>query len=341
MNTARRRLKPRAAIWYNSAMNEHQIPGIDSSMPPNTAVSVYSQDGMDDFPVLKAFQQYIDAEQAKARKRLVALGIFFGILTGAVIAVFVVMLASMSHRNQLLNDRLVEFAMKERDRPAAPVVVQPAAPQADSSALVSALTAKLDAMEKKLAESQSKPVQVVQDSQPAAAKADAPKASSAEALEIQRLHALLAAEREKAAVEKERRRQEELEAYRRKHYPELYRQPQPVAERRRLPTRRRASAARDDGEDEIDAIVAELENDDDEAVSYFDEEDDEDSSARRPAKPAKKKAKSKPAKPAPQQTEPTPAPQPKAEPAQEKPEPAYSIPVDVKKPERRWRIPVE
>ena len=150
MNTVRRRLKPRAAIWYNSAMNEHQIPGIDPSMPPNTAVSVYSQDGMDDFPVLKAFQQYIDAEQAKARKRLVALGIFFGILTGAVIAVFVVMLASMSHRNQLLNDRLVEFAMKERDRPAAPVVVQPAAPQSDSTALVSALTAKLDAMEKKL-----------------------------------------------------------------------------------------------------------------------------------------------------------------------------------------------
>ncbi len=230
-------------------MNENQIPGIDPTIPPNTAVSVYSQDGMDDFPVLKAFQQYIDAEQAKARKRLVALGIFFGILTGAVIAVFVVMLVSMSHRNQLLNDRLVEFAMKERDRPAAPVVVQPAAPQTDSSVLVSALTAKLDAMEKKLSESQSTPAQAAQDGQPAAVKADAPKAPSAEALEIQRLQALLTAEREKAAAEKERRRQEELEAYRRKHYPELYRQPRPAAERRRPPARHRTSAAKDDGED--------------------------------------------------------------------------------------------
>ena len=36
------------------------------------AVSVYGQtDGLDDFPVLKAFQQYIDSEQAKARKRMV------------------------------------------------------------------------------------------------------------------------------------------------------------------------------------------------------------------------------------------------------------------------------
>ena len=31
---------------------------------------------MDDFPVLKAFQQYIDAEQAKARKRMAIMGIF-------------------------------------------------------------------------------------------------------------------------------------------------------------------------------------------------------------------------------------------------------------------------
>ena len=60
---------------------------IAGSIPPN-AVSVYGQtaDAMDEFPVLKAFQQYIDAEQAKARKRLISLGIFFAILTGAVIA---------------------------------------------------------------------------------------------------------------------------------------------------------------------------------------------------------------------------------------------------------------
>ena len=50
-------------------MSENQIN--------QNAVSVYGQEGLDDFPVLKAFQQYIDAEQIKSRKRMVMLSIFF------------------------------------------------------------------------------------------------------------------------------------------------------------------------------------------------------------------------------------------------------------------------
>lgn len=96
------------------------------------AVSVYGVgDAMDDFPVLKAFQQYIDAEQAKARKRLLAMGVFFGVFTLAVVAVFVVLLVGASRRNQQLNDRLVDFAMKERSGSA--VVVQPQQDTAASS----------------------------------------------------------------------------------------------------------------------------------------------------------------------------------------------------------------
>lgn len=189
------------------------------------AVSVYggAGDALDDFPVLKAFQQYIDAEQAKARKRLLALGIFFGVLMLAVIAIFVVLLVGVSSRNQLLNDRLVEFAMKERGA-TAPVVVQP--PQ--DSAAVLAFTTKLDEMQRKLAEAQAKADKAVAEAeasraaQQAAADAAKPKAPTAEELEIQRLKAALAAEKEKVAEEQKRRREEELEAYRRKHYPELY-----------------------------------------------------------------------------------------------------------------------
>ena len=104
------------------------------------AVSVYGAgDAMDDFPVLKAFQQYIDAEHAKARKRLLAMAVFFGAFTLVVVAVFVALLVSASNRNQRLNDRLVEFAMKERSS-GSQVVVQP--PQ-DTSAVL-ALTAKID-----------------------------------------------------------------------------------------------------------------------------------------------------------------------------------------------------
>ena len=110
------------------------------------AVSVYggAGDALDDFPVLKAFQQYIDAEQAKADKAV---------------------------------------AEAEASRAA----------------------------------------------QQAAADAAKPKAPTAEELEIQRLKAALAAEKEKVAEEQKRRREEELEAYRRKHYPELYASPRSVA----------------------------------------------------------------------------------------------------------------
>lgn len=280
-------------------MSQNNIPEVDSPIPPQTAVSVYSQDAMDDFPVLKAFQQYINDEQAKARKRMLLLGTFFGILTGAIIAVFVVLLMNMTMRNQQLNDRLLEFAMKDRDR--SPVVVQSPAPQSDSSAFLASLAAKLDALHGKISENQAKkaePAEKAAREAPSAA-ASAPAKPTAEALEIERLRAQLAAEREKAAVEKERRRQAELEEYRRKHYPELYRKPE-----RRTP------------DDEIEEILKET---DDKAITYFDEGEEEEPEAESRRKPAKRK----------------PAPAAKQQ------EPAYTIPVDVKKPKSAWRIPAE
>ena len=46
-----------------------------------TAVRVYDQaNAAGDFPVLKAFQEYLEAEQAKANKRMLALAIFFIVL---------------------------------------------------------------------------------------------------------------------------------------------------------------------------------------------------------------------------------------------------------------------
>ena len=204
----------------------------DNSIEPEfgpRAVSVYGGDAMDDFPVLKAFQQYIDAEHAKARKRLFAMGVFSGVFMLVVVAVFVVLLVNVSNRNQQLNDRLVEFAMKERGAGSA-VVVQP--PQ--DSATVLALTSKIEEMNRKISEAQEKADKAVAEAEAkvrqaaAAAEAAKPRPPSPEELEIQRLKKLLADEKEKAAAEKARQREAELEAYRRKHYPELYvAQPQP------------------------------------------------------------------------------------------------------------------
>ena len=96
---------------------------MDKDIPTN-AVSLYGeQDAMDDFPVLKAFQQYIDSEQAKARKRMVMLSMFFGVLMAVVVAFFIVLLMNVSNRNQALNDRMLEYVMKERERPSGSAVV--------------------------------------------------------------------------------------------------------------------------------------------------------------------------------------------------------------------------
>ena len=278
----------------------------DNSIEPGfgqRAVSVYgAADALDDFPVLKAFQQYIDAEQAKARKRLLAMGVFFGALMLVVIAIFVALLVSVSSRNQQLNDRLVEFAMKERATGAS-VVVQP--PQ--DSAAVLALTTKLEEMQRKISEAESKADKAVAEAEAkarqavSAAEAAKPKPPSAEALEIQSLKAQLAAEKEKADAEKARRREEELEAYRRKHYPELY-APAPARTPERAASQRTSSsraAAADDANtaDPVDQLLDDLDRLDaaDEAAEATDTDslrpiryfDDGETKAPRTAKKAK------------------------------------------------------
>ncbi|MBO7683960.1 MAG: hypothetical protein J6T51_04465 [Kiritimatiellae bacterium] len=297
-------------------MNENHISGVDPAMPPNSAVSIYQQDGIEDFPVLKAFQQYIDAEQAKARKRLVTMGIFFALLTGAVIAIFVVMLVVLSQRNQLLNDRLVEFAMSDRNRPQnAPVVVQSPPQPADTGA-IQALAAKLDEMQRNLAEREKKAEEAAKAAKAAAeAEAAKPKGPTPEQKEIARLKSLLDAEKKKSAAEQERRRQEELEAYRRKHYPELYR---PAPQKKTMSDKKGAKPQRTSSADEIDEVLDLL--DDKDAINYFDE-DEESPSAAKPTKPAKS-AKS-------------------AKPAEAKPAEPYRIPVEKPSSSGTWRIPTE
>ena len=277
---------------------EDNIPEIDPRIPEN-AVSIYGQsDAMDDFPVLKAFQQYIDSEQAKARKRMLSLGIFFGVLMAIVIAVFVGLLLNFSSRNQALNDRLVEYVMKDRERMNAPVVVQPPVQQ-DNSAIL-ALTSKLEEMQRKLDAGRTKEEDAKRQTEIETAK---PKGPTPEEIEIKRLNALLAAEKEKRAAEKarqeaekERQRQIELEEYRRKHYPELY---------EKTNERHSAKPDRETAHEELLKEVDQILSDED-AISYYDDEE-----------PVKK-------------TKPRPAPAPQKE---------YSIPVDIRGSSSRWSVP--
>lgn len=320
-------------------MNQNEMPRIDPGVPGN-AVRLYGEDdtAMEEFPVLKAFQQYIDAEQAKARKRLISLGIFFGILMGAVIAVFVVMLLQISERNQELNDRLVEYAMKDRERQAQPpVVVQPPVQQ-DNTALI-ALSSKLEEMQKKLLDSQKALIDAEKERARKAEEAAKTKVPSPEEKEIERLKALLTAEREKNDAEKARKREAELEEYRRKQYPELYEKNRPKLSV--WPKRRKIEDLDVDDMLETDEAILKDEG----AISYFDdEESDDDQPVLR-----KKKVKTVKAQPKADSNDDSQAKTAKKpEPPQEKQPPEqkktvepkkYKIPVEVKGKSSSWRIP--
>lgn len=265
---------------------------------PQTAISVYQQDNaMDDFPVLKAFQQYIDAEQIKSRKRMVSLCIFFGVLMTIVVAVFMLMLHSISARNQQLNDRLVEYAMRDRQPAVMPQAPAPQVSEANEAAM-RAMTDTLVALQKQIAEQQQRPQQVfaapvVQaPASPAPAVAALPEPTPEEvAIEqrtraaeekLRKARALLDAEKRKLAEERERLRQEEVERHRRRLYPEFYAekksepQPQPQAQKpqQKISDEDIADILRE--VDEVSGSMSEgedLDDDMEDAIEYFHDDD--------------------------------------------------------------------
>ncbi len=220
--------------------NHETMNNAGASIPPN-AVSLYGHgDAMDDFPVLKAFQQYIDAEQAKAQKRMTTLCIFFALILAIVIGVFVLLLMNVGQRNQTLNDQLLQYVMKDRDRE--PIVVQNGAP-ANNDATVKMLTDSLAAMQKQMAEQQAKMLEqqakmleqqmktIEQKSQRALASPSKPavdpaaeQKKKADVEKLKKAAAALAAEKAKLAQEKEELRKAKVEMHRRKLYPEYYAQ---------------------------------------------------------------------------------------------------------------------
>jgi len=294
---------------------ENEIPEVEPDIPEN-AVSVYGadEDAMEEFPVLKAFQQYIDNEQSKARKRMLTLCVFFGVVLVLVIGVFMTILANLGNRNQSLNDRLVEYAMNERTRNAEATAQQLKLAQQDNATIL-ALNQKIEALQKVISESEEKArIAVAQAAEKAKAEAEEaakPKGPTKEEKQIAELRTLLELEREKLAAEKEKQHQAEIEAYRRKYYPELY---QSKGKKSSRTTIEEKPLPEDDIDDE--------ELDDDDAINYFDETgDDDDIDYVLPKRSSVNKAKSKRVA------------------APSKPAKKYSIPVDVKGSSSDWDIP--
>ncbi len=266
---------------------------------PTTAVSLYgdTSDAMDDFPILKAFQEYVDKEQAKARHRMTAMTILFMFILFTVAGGLSFVIYTLNLRNQALNDRLIDFAMKEREVPAQqvvqpqpapqPVVVQP--PQ-DNSALVAMVESlKTLIQEQKAVQSAPPPPQpapVVQEPQgPSPEQIAMEKKLKEQQERIEKTAALLKAQEEAIAAQKAQLREQELEAYRRKHYPEYYQrleqqqiQQQIEAEQpavKKPQTQPKAVKRPPAKRPQILEVVEDIEVDDDELEDMLDTEDDD------------------------------------------------------------------
>ena len=210
-----------------------------------TALRIFDQaNGMNDFPVLKAFQEYIEAEQARARKRTLGLSIFFIVLLVVVVVTFSVIMAAVINRdqqslqaiatrNQALSDKLLDIALRERTPAAQPVVnVQqpPAVVHPDTGAqalkpVLDRLESLTEALKKQPAGTAPQPVPMVQPAAPQplpAAVSPELEAARRQQDELARQRAAVAAERARLREEQEQLRRERIEQHRRRLYPDYY-----------------------------------------------------------------------------------------------------------------------
>lgn len=201
----------------------------------SAALSIFRGEGAaNDFPVLKAFQEYIDAEQAKARKRMLSLSIFFVILLVVVVVTFSVIMASVinrdqqsisaiANRNQELSDKLLDIALRERTN-AQPVVTvqQPVRETRDSadSAVLKTMQESIATLTAAIAAQRAQPV--VQSAPPPAPAPAVQSAPAADSAETARMREELRRQREELKEAKEKLRQQEVERQRRRLYPEYY-----------------------------------------------------------------------------------------------------------------------
>ena len=100
-------------------------------------VAVYnaaSHASAESFPVLKAFQDYIEAERVQARRRVVQLSVFFTVLMGVVVAGFLTVGMFMLRNMSEVQAKLLDVALASKESPPAPqpiVMPAPAEPTPD------------------------------------------------------------------------------------------------------------------------------------------------------------------------------------------------------------------
>ena len=217
---------------------------MEGTIPPNT-VSVYGHgaDALDDFPVLKAFQQYVDSEQAKAHKRLMSVCFFFTLLIFALAGAFFYVISdlngkgasseatikALSDNNAALQGQLLDQARRMNEELMSKIAAGNAASAADAELgkknlelqmklatieLENRLRAEQRAESEKKREAEAE--ERLRAALEAARREGEEKAKAAAA-------AAVAAERAKKAAESAKSaRERELSAERRRLYPEYF-----------------------------------------------------------------------------------------------------------------------
>lgn len=243
----------------------------------DSTLSIVPSEGSNDFPVLKAFQEYIDAEQAKARKRMLGLSVFFIILLVVVVVTFVLILTTVVNRNQALSDRLLDYALSERHREMAvpqQTVIQPHVSTASVQDMIKPIIERLEreqASMKTAYEQQQKEAKAIADARDRERVAELEKARK----ELQK---------ERARAKKEADAQAAKERHLRRLYPEYYSQrdevqypspaaqPQPSQQRQTLrETQPLAGVRSQASEQKPNAKIPDLK-----PVTYFNSDDDDE-----------------------------------------------------------------
>ena len=121
-----------------SAIPPKHTPDTSSYDAPESGggmVAMYnaaSHAGAESFPVLKAFQDYLEAERTQARKRVIQLSVFFAVLMCVVVTGFLTAgvfmfrnMTSMQSNMTTMQSKLLDVALANRAAPApapAPIV---------------------------------------------------------------------------------------------------------------------------------------------------------------------------------------------------------------------------
>ncbi len=124
-------------------MNRQTEPG--SAEGPENLFALSLPKGEESFPVLKAFQEFLDAERERARRRQLGLTIAFMAALVVIVVLFsvlgAVLFSGLARRSDAKQDRLLELLLAERKPPAG--VLAPPAPEPQADPVVGEMMALL------------------------------------------------------------------------------------------------------------------------------------------------------------------------------------------------------